>query len=76
MPDQPNPKPARDFQQHLADLEKQGLLVRVLSEYEPPAVPVSLVYAGLGRLPMKTRAFIDVATVELRVQLSETSNEG
>ena len=29
MPDQPKLKPARDFQQHLADLEKHGLLVRV-----------------------------------------------
>ena len=29
MPDQATPKPARDFQQHLADLEKHGLLVRV-----------------------------------------------
>ena len=29
MPDQPERKPPRDFQQHLADLEKQGLLVRV-----------------------------------------------
>ena len=29
MPDQPNPKPARDFQQHIADLEEHGLLVRV-----------------------------------------------
>ncbi len=29
MADQPELKPPRDFQQHLADLEKQGLLVRV-----------------------------------------------
>ncbi len=55
----------------VADALKQGLLVRVLSEHEPPAVPVSLVYAGLGRLPMKTRAFIDVATIELRRQIVE-----
>lgn len=29
MPEQSKLKPARDFQQHLADLEKQGLLVRI-----------------------------------------------
>ncbi len=29
MADQPSRKPARDFQQHLADLEQAGLLVRV-----------------------------------------------
>ena len=29
MPDQPQLQPPRDFQQHLADLEKHGLLVRV-----------------------------------------------
>ena len=29
MPDQSKPKPPLDFQQHLADLEKHGLLVRV-----------------------------------------------
>jgi 4-hydroxy-3-polyprenylbenzoate decarboxylase len=29
MPDQPKSRPARDFQQHLAELEKRGMLVRV-----------------------------------------------
>lgn len=55
----------------VADALNQSLLVRVLREYEPPAVPVSLVYAGLGRLLMKTRAFIDFAAVELRRQIME-----
>jgi DNA-binding transcriptional LysR family regulator len=44
----------------------QGLLTRVLADFEPPAVPVSLVYPGQGRLPMKTRAFIDFAAAQLR----------
>ena len=29
MADQAKHKPARDFQEHLADLEKRGLLIRV-----------------------------------------------
>lgn len=44
-------------------------LVRVLAGDEPPAVPVSLVYPGQGRLPMKTRAFIDFASARLRERL-------
>jgi hypothetical protein len=43
----------------------------VLTEAEPPAVPVSLIYPGQGRLPMKTRAFIDFAAGRLRERLAE-----
>ena len=53
----------------------QGLLVRLLSEHDSPTVPVSLVYQGLGRLPMKTRAFIDLAAVQLRARLQATTAE-
>ena len=38
---------------------RDGKLVRVLVDEEPPAAPVNLIYPGQGRLPMKTRAFID-----------------
>ena len=54
----------------VADALAEGLLVRVLGDHEPPAVPVSLVYPGQGRLPMKTRAFIDFAVTQLRARLS------
>jgi len=49
-----------------------GRLVRVLIEFEPSPAPVRLVYPGQGRLPMKTRAFIDFAAPRLRrsVELS------
>ena len=56
-----------------ADAFGQGLLVRILGEHEPPAVPVSLIYSGQGRLPKKTRAFIDFAITPLRAQLSPTT---
>ena len=53
----------------VADAIRDGRLVRVLADDEPPAVPASLIYPGQGRLPMKTRAFIDFAAVELRERL-------
>jgi DNA-binding transcriptional LysR family regulator len=53
----------------VAEALRDGGLVRVLSEFEPAAVPVSLVYAGQGRLPMKARAFIDHAAAPLRERL-------
>ena len=53
----------------VADALRDGRLVRVLADDEPPAVPASLIYAGQGRLPMKTRAFIDFAAGRLRERL-------
>jgi DNA-binding transcriptional LysR family regulator len=49
---------------------QDGRLVRVLVDQESPAVPASLIYPGQGRLPMKTRAFIDFAGGRLRERLS------
>ncbi|MEO8299448.1 MAG: LysR family transcriptional regulator [Burkholderiales bacterium] len=54
----------------VADALQDGRLVRVLADDEPPAVPASLIYPGQGRLPMKTRAFIDFASSQLRERLS------
>ena len=53
----------------VAEALASGRLVRLLHDHEPPAVPVSLVYPGQGRLPMKARAFIDYAVVRLRERL-------
>lgn len=60
----------------VAEALHQGRLVRVLSDHEPPAVPASLIYPGQGRLPMKTRAFIDFAVDRLRERLSELDAKG
>jgi DNA-binding transcriptional LysR family regulator len=49
---------------------QDGRLVRVLVDHESPVVPASLIYPGQGRLPMKTRAFIDFAAERLRERLS------
>lgn len=45
-------------------------LVRLLSDFEPPPVPVSLVHSGQGVLALKTRAFLEFATDRLRAKLS------
>ena len=42
------------------------LLRPVLRTYEPPPIPVHLVYPAGGHLPRRTRVFIEAATVALR----------
>lgn len=60
----------------VADAVQGGRLVGVLFDDEPPAVPASLIYPGQGRLPMKTRAFIDFAVGLLRDRLSALDSKG
>jgi DNA-binding transcriptional LysR family regulator len=49
----------------VADRIADRTLTRLLVDYEPEAVPVNLLYARQGRLPAKTRAFIEAATTRL-----------
>ncbi|MBL8330919.1 MAG: LysR family transcriptional regulator [Rubrivivax sp.] len=65
--------PTRVLSYQVAEALRDGRLVRLLAHAEPPAVPASLIYAGQGRLPMKTRAFIDFAAGRLRDRLSSLS---
>lgn len=60
----------RSLSYQVADALRDGRLVRVLADDEPKAVPASLVYPGQGRLPMKTRAFIDFAVGRIRERLA------
>ena len=60
----------------VADALQDGRLVRVLLDHEPSEIPVSLIYLGQGRLPMKTRAFIDFASGALRERLSTQDAKG
>ena len=60
----------------VADALQDGRLVRVLIDEESPTVPASLIYLGQGRLPMKTRAFIDFAVGRLRDRLSALDAKG
>ncbi len=56
----------------IADTLRAGTLKTILSAFEPEPLPVNLVYAGQGLLPLKTRAFIDFATGRLRRKLGES----
>jgi DNA-binding transcriptional LysR family regulator len=49
---------------------RAGSLALVLETFEPPAWPVSLVYAKQGLLPLKLRAFLDFAVPRLKAQLA------
>lgn len=55
----------------ITEARRAGQLELVLEEYELPAWPVSLVYAGQQLLPRKLRAFLDYAAPRLRERLRE-----
>jgi DNA-binding transcriptional LysR family regulator len=56
----------------IADAVRAGALARVLHEFEPAPLPVSLVYGGQPRLPLKLRAFLDFAGPRLKARLAES----
>jgi DNA-binding transcriptional LysR family regulator len=60
----------------VAEALRDRRLVRVLAGDESAPVPASLIYPGQGRLPMKTRAFIDFAVLRLRERLSALDGQG
>ncbi|MGJ7506021.1 hypothetical protein [Variovorax sp. GT1P44] len=43
----------------------------ILRQFDPNPVPVGLVHAGQGRLPAKSRCFIDFAAPRLRKALEK-----
>ena len=49
---------------------RAGQLTVVLEDAEPAPIPVSLVYTGALRLPLKTRAFLDFAAPRLRERVA------
>jgi DNA-binding transcriptional LysR family regulator len=50
-------------------LVASGALTIVLADYEPPRIPISLVYPSQRQVPLKLRAFLDFATPRLRESL-------
>jgi DNA-binding transcriptional LysR family regulator len=60
----------RVFCYQIGAAEGEGRLQRVLREFEPAPIPISLVHSGQGRLPLKLRAFFDFATPRLRERLA------
>ena len=53
-----------------ADAIAAGALHTVLDDYEPEAVPLSILYLGGGRMPLKTRSFLDFAAPRLQERLT------
>jgi len=49
----------------VAELVAKGRLRRLLADHEPEAAPVSLLYARQGRLPTRTRVFLEMAAARL-----------
>lgn len=52
--------------QHL----KEGALITVLADHEPPAVPVHVVHREGRHAPQRVRAFLDLAIEQLRLALA------
>jgi DNA-binding transcriptional LysR family regulator len=54
----------------------EGRLQRVLGKFEPEPMPVSLMHAGQGLLPLKTRRFLEFAAPRLRDVLASGTKTG
>jgi DNA-binding transcriptional LysR family regulator len=57
----------------IADAVQAGRLAVVLRKFEPPPLPVNLIYVHESRITAKLRAFIDYAAPRLRARLSDAS---
>lgn len=53
----------------IAAAHSAGHLKTVLEPYEPPSVPISLIFDGQGALPLKLRAFLDFAGPRIRERM-------
>jgi len=56
--------------------ERTGKLVRVLREFEPADIPVSLVYPKQGQQALKLRAFLDFAGPRLQLDIHRKKLSG
>ena len=57
----------------VAEAVARGALRIVLERYEREPIPVSILHAGLGMLPLKVRTFRDFAAPRLRAALGEAN---
>ncbi len=64
---------AQVFCYHVREARARGLLVSILTDFIPPAIPMQLVYPAGRTLPLKLRAFLDFATPRLKAKLNEQS---
>jgi DNA-binding transcriptional LysR family regulator len=63
---------ARLLHYQVAEAVRAGALRIVLEAFEPEPVPVSLLHASRGQMPLKMRRFIDFAAPRLRQALVES----
>ncbi len=61
---------ARVLSYQVAAAVADGRLTIILRDFERAPLDVSLIHAGQGRLPLKTRAFLDMAAPRLRQALT------
>jgi DNA-binding transcriptional LysR family regulator len=64
---------ARVMSYQIVDLVRAGALALALETFEQPPLPVSLLFNGQARLPLKLRAFIDFVTPRLRRRLTDAA---
>jgi DNA-binding transcriptional LysR family regulator len=64
------------FSYNIAAFVKAGALIRLLDTYQPPPVPVSLVYSSSRFMPIKLRAFLDFAIPRLKEGLADMARDG
>ncbi len=57
----------------VVDFARAGRISTVLDAYEPPPLPVHLVYHQQKRLPLKLRAFVDFVVPRLRDRLGRAA---
>lgn len=62
---------ARVLSYQIVDELRSGALVPLLEAFAPGPIPVQLVYAAQGQLPVKARAFLDWAAPRLRARLAD-----
>jgi DNA-binding transcriptional LysR family regulator len=56
---------------HVADSLKSGELIPFLEDFQPPPLPVSLVYSPNRFMPLKLRAFLDFALPRLEARIGD-----
>jgi DNA-binding transcriptional LysR family regulator len=54
----------------VAEAVARGALQIILAQYEPAPMPVSMLHAGQGILPLKVRSFLDFAAPRLRAAMA------
>lgn len=64
---------ARVLSYQIVDELRSGALVPLLEAFAPEPIPVQLVYAAQGQLPVKARAFLDWIAPRLRARLADLS---